>query len=242
MEEKEVMKAALMLEYNIKPDDLLYTLNENNLKQFCETMSISSRGNTVNNILESYKDADNLYLENYEYVAYRDLTSLKENGIIIREAELGLKFEELTEAIFEQMGLTVDNKIKASINTSRSKVDIIIHLGNAEVILVECKTSKDKDYNKFSSVSRQIKSYIEQIEKAGDYRVIKSLLIAPEFSDEFEKECGLDFDLNLSLITAKSLKKIMKGFKESKHKQFPYKLLLRDVTIKDEMIVKALSK
>ena len=38
-------------------------------------------------------DVENLYLENYENVAYRSLNLLKENGILIKESELGLKFE-----------------------------------------------------------------------------------------------------------------------------------------------------
>jgi hypothetical protein len=74
------------------------------------------------------------------------------------------------------------------------------------------------------------------------YRVIKSLLIAPDFSDDFEKECGLEYELNLSLMTASTMKKILDGFKKSKHKQFPYKLLLRDILIKEDRILKALEK
>ncbi|WP_222933068.1 hypothetical protein, partial [Fulvivirga aurantia] len=105
----------------------------------------------------------------------------------------------------------------------------------------ECKSFKDKGFNKYSSVSRQIKSYIDLAEKSG-YRVVKSLLVAPEFSDDFEKECGLEYELNLSLITSRSLKSILDGFESSKHKLFPYKLLLRDVVIKEDRILKAISK
>ena len=72
--------------------------------------------------------------------------------------------------------------------------------------------------------------------------MIKLLLVAPEFSDDFVSECELEYELNLSLITAPSLVKILKGFKESKHKQFPYKLLMRDVLIQEDRILKAISK
>jgi hypothetical protein len=34
------------------------------------------------------------------------------------------------------------------------------------------------------------------------YNVVKSLLVAPDFSDEFVNECDLEFEINLSLITA----------------------------------------
>jgi len=44
---------------------------------------------------------------------------------------------------------------------------------------------------KCSSVSRQMKSYF-QLAKGSGYNVIKSLLIASEFSDSFVNECGLE--------------------------------------------------
>ena len=92
-----------------------------------------------------------------------------------------------------------------------------------------------------SALSRQIKSYIE-IAHSGGYRVIKTLLVAPEFSEDFEKECREEFELNLSLITADTLVAILNGFKTSKHKIFPYKLLMKDVLIKEDWIIKAINK
>jgi hypothetical protein len=78
--------------------------------------------------------------------------------------------------------------------------------------------------------------------KHNNYKVIKSLLVAPEFSEEFVKDCGLDYELNLSLITAASLTKIANAFKNSKHKQFPYNLLMRDVLIQEDRILTAIEK
>jgi len=73
--------------------------------------------------------------------------------------------------------------------------------------------------------------------------ITKYLLIAPDFSDDFINDCELEYDLNLSLITASSLLKILEGFKNSKkHKQFPYKLLMRDVLIREDRILKAISR
>jgi len=106
---------------------------------------------------------------------------------------------------------------------------------------IECKTVKEKGYNKFSSVSRQIKSYVDTATK-NQYNVVKTLLIAPEFSDDFINECDLQFEINLSLITAGSLVNILEGFKSSKLKQFPYQLLMKDVLIKEERILKAINK
>ena len=70
----------------------------------------------------------------------------------------------------------------------------------------------------------------------------KSLLVAPDFSDDFINECDLEFEINLSLITAQSLVRILDGFKTSKHKELPYQLLLKDVLINEERILKAINK
>ena len=72
--------------------------------------------------------------------------------------------------------------------------------------------------------------------------MVKSLLIAPEFSDDFINECDLEFQINLSLITAKALKNILDGFRVSKLKHFPYQLLMKDVLIKEDRILKAINK
>ncbi|MEQ8573883.1 MAG: hypothetical protein RIB63_07465, partial [Fulvivirga sp.] len=82
-----------------------------------------------------------------------------------------------------------------------------------------------------------------ELGKKNNYKIIKSLLVAPEFSDEFINETELEYELNLSLITAESLMKILDGFKSSKkHKSFPYKLLMRDVLIDHDRILKAIGK
>jgi hypothetical protein len=86
-----------------------------------------------------------------------------------------------------------------------------------------------------------MKSYID-LATGNGHNVVKSLLVAPDFSDEFVNDCDLDFELNLSLITASSLLKILEAFKGSKHKQFPYQLLMKDVLIKEDRIIKAINK
>ncbi|HYX06850.1 MAG TPA: hypothetical protein VE912_08975, partial [Bacteroidales bacterium] len=147
---------------------------------------------------------------------------------------------ELTRTIFTKLGLKVDENLRKKINSKNDKADIIINLGNNDVMIVECKSIKESGYNKFSSVKRQLKAYFDMAEKNG-LKVVKSLLIAPEFSDDFINECELEYELNLSLIQASSLYSILEGFKNSKRNQFPYKLLLRDVLIREERILKAIS-
>lgn len=241
IQEENILKSNFLLSYNIKPQDILEIISEKELVLFAESRQIKSRGDLILNILSQYKDADNLYLENYENIGFRNLMALKENGIEIKESELGIKFEDLTKTIFGKLGFNVDESIRKSVNTDKDKIDIILNLGNNDLILVECKTSKESGFNKFSSVSRQLKAYSNLL-KLNNHKVIKSLLIAPEFSEDFVKDCGLDYELNLSLITSTTLLKILEGFKNSKHKHFPYNLLMRDVLIQEDRILTAIGK
>lgn len=241
LQEERIMNSGYLLDYNIKPRDILELLEQEELTRFCEAKSIKARGDLISNILEAFKDSENLYLENYENIGMRNVTSLKENGIVIKEAELGVKFEELTKKLFGVLGFNVDEEFRKKLNTSKDNIDIVLNLGNNDLILVECKTVKESGYNKFSSVSRQLKAYVN-LAKHNDFRVIKFLLVAPDFSDEFVKDCGLEYELNLSLITASTLKKIAEGFKLTKHKQFPHNLLLRDVLIQEDRVLKAIER
>lgn len=241
LQDENVMRSSYLLDYNIKPQDVLEILSEEELEKFCLKQSIKTRGDLISNVLEGYRDAENLYLENYASIGCRDLATLKENSIILKEADLGLLFEDLTKKILTTLGLSVDEKLKKQLNTAKDKIDILINMGSNNIILIECKSLKESGFNKFSSVSRQLKSYMSLAEKNG-YKVIKSLLISPEFSDEFVKDCGLDYELNLSLITADSLAKILKAFKESKHKTFPHNLLMRDVLIQEDRVIKAIGR
>lgn len=233
--------AKTLLEHNIKPKDILYLLDDDQIKKFCEQRSVSIRGNEVNNILSEYKDTKNLLIENYHSIAERDLNALKEKGINIKESELGIKFEELTKNLFSELGFNIDNTLRKGLNNSKNKVDIIINLGDSELIIIECKSKKDKTYNKYSGVSRQVKAYKELAER-NDYTVKKSFIISPAFSEDFVRECSLDFELNLSLITAESLINIHQAFKESRFDEFPINLFMRDVLIDGERTIKALER
>lgn len=240
-QEKNILSSEFLLNFNLKPREIIELINESDLKKFISEKNISNRGDVYENILESYKDSKNLLLENYSNIAFRDINQLKENGIQIKESEIGIKFEDLTKEIFNELGFSVDDNLRQQVNTKRDKTDIIISLNKTDVIVVECKTTKDKGYNKFSAVSRQLKSYAKLV-NSSEHRVVKSLLVAPEFSDEFIKECGLEYELNLSLITAETLFKILHGFRDSKLEKFPHNLLMRDVVIEPDRVLKAIGK
>jgi hypothetical protein len=84
-----------------------------------------------------------------------------------------------------------------------------------------------------------MKSYHKLLSDQG-YRVIKSLLIAPDFTQDFIDECEIEIDLNLSLISSEVLISIWNGFKKAQQSVFPVNLLMRDALISDEKILKAL--
>lgn len=241
MPDETILNSSSLLDFNIKPRDIIDILPTEELKSFIANKGLKSRGDLVINILDAYKDAENLLIENYVAIGFRNLNLLKENGIVIKESELGLKFECLTQKIFEELGFNVDDSLKKQLNTAKNKIDLVLNLGDNNIIIIECKTVKESGYNKFSSVSRQIKSYVDLAKKEG-FNVVKSLLVAPDFSDDFVNDCDLEFEINLSLITASSLLNILDGFRDSKHKQFPYQLLMKDVLIKEDRILKAIRK
>ena len=234
-----VLSGTLLLDYNIKPRDVLEIILTDDLEKFCKKREIKTRGNLIANILDAYKDSENLYLENYENIGFRNLSALKENDIRLKEGELGIKFENLTKSIFSKLGFNVDENLRKKLNTKKDKIDILLNLGNNDLILVECKTVKESGYNKFSSVSRQLKAYANLAE-SHEFKIVKSLLVAPEFSDDFVSDTELETELNLSLITASSLVNILNGFKKSKRKDFPHVLLMRDVLIQEDRILKAI--
>ncbi|MDW5290898.1 hypothetical protein [Formosa sp. PL04] len=240
LQDEFVLKADFLLDYNIKPRDILDLITKENLTKFIKDNGVKQRGDDILNILEHYKDVENLYLENFENVAYRDLNHLKENGITIKESELGLKFEELTRVIFKGLGFDVNEAFKNQLNTKKDMIDILLNLGNDEVIIVECKTSKERGYNKFSTVSRQLKSY-QNLALKNNLRIVKILLVAPEYSDDFITDCEMDTEMNLSLITASTLYNIFEAFKNSNYTEFPH-VLFRDIIINEERILKALNK
>jgi len=240
LQDEYVLKADFLLDYNIKPRDILDLITKPDLTKFLKDYGIKQRGDDILNILEHYKDVENLYLENYVNVGYRNLNLLKENGISVKESELGLKFEELTKIIFKGLGFNVDDSFKKQLNTQKDMMDILLNLGNNEIIIVECKTIKEKGYNKFSAVSRQLKSY-QNLALKNNLRIVKILLVSPEFSDDFVYDCEMDTEMNLSLLTASTLSKIFEAFKASKYQEFPH-VLFRDIVINEERIIKALTK
>jgi len=243
-EEDELITAEFLHDFNIKPRDVLEVIESKELSRFIKDKGIKSRGLDILNVLDSYKDTQNLFFENYEAIARRDLNVLKEAGINVKEAELGSKFEDITQLMLQDLGFNVDMQLRNTVNTKRDKVDILVNLGSSQVMLVECKTSKDSTYNKFSSIIRQLKAYNELLEGKG-LHVVKALIVAPDFSEDFIADAELEYELSPSLLKAGQLRTIHTAFKQQfKHAALPAKLLshARDVVIDADRVVKSMSR
>ncbi len=85
LQQENVLNVDLLIDYNLKPHAILDLLSNDELVEYCKPKGIKTRGNIRNNIRESYKDVENLYIENFELIGKRDLASLKEKDIYQRE-------------------------------------------------------------------------------------------------------------------------------------------------------------
>lgn len=241
LQPEDVMSCEVLDNYNIKPRDVIYLLTKDELRNFCKSSGIKSVGNLVSNVMRNYRDIEDLYLENFDLIGSRDLKSLHEKGLSVKESELGVLYEELTKKIFIKLGFNVDEKLEKQTNTKRAQLDILLNLGGKNVIIVECKTIKDKDYNKYASVARQLKSY-EKICQNKEFSVSQILIVSNEFSEDFISECEYDYELNLSLITSRGLVKILEAFRNSNLKEFPVRLFLKGGLLSEDRIEKVLNK
>ncbi len=239
-QEDNVLNAEYLTEYGVMPRDILELLSEDDIQTFCEAFGIKTRGGAIENIMEAYKDSENLLVENYVNIGNRDLNALKRNGIFIKEAELGSKFEDVTRFIFSKLGFNVDEDLRRKLNTEKDKMDILLTVSDGTVVLIECKTSKESGYNKFTAISRQVRSYRTLLEKNG-YRIAKILVVAPDFSEDFVADCNDDFELNLGLLRASSLYAIYLASKEYE-KTVTVQMLMKDVLIDEARIIRALKR
>lgn len=237
LEDSEEIDTDKLRALSITPVDILYLLSNEQIKSIRDKMQLSKRGNPRQIILESFASANDKLIENYGALARRDLASLRKVAIEISEAEVGIKFEEITKEIFENLNLIVDEDVRKSINTSKDKADIIISLSDDDVIIGEAKTCKNGDFAKYSTTSRQVKAYANRCENQGK-RVAQVLIIAPSFSDDFVESAEMDTEVNISLLEAEGLKMIYDAYKARRNPKFSAKLLTKGGLLKAELIAK----
>ena len=237
LEPQEELDVEKLRALSITPYDILYMLTNDEVKAVVESMGIKKRGNLRLNILNSFADATDKLIDNYGALAKRDLATLKADNIDIAEADIGVKFEEVTKAIFEQLGLAVDEDLRRSINTSKDKADVLISISEDDVIVSEAKTCKNGDFAKYSTTSRQVKAYVNRCEQAGK-RVAQVLIVAPSFSEDFVESAEMDTEVNISLLEADGLKSILNAYKARRNPKFSAKLFTKGGLLKAELIAK----
>ncbi|MFC1750808.1 hypothetical protein ACFL2V_18610 [Pseudomonadota bacterium] len=239
IEEIETIDPDSLRALGISPLDILYLYTNDEIRMIRDDLGLSKRSNPRTTILESFASANDRLVENYEMLARRDLAGLHAVGIDIKESEIGLKFEEITRSIFEQLGLQVDEELRKQIRTAKDKADIIVSLGGDDVIVGEVKSYKNGDFPKYSSTSRQVKAYVNQCEANGK-RVAQALIIAPSFSQDFIDSAEMDADINISLLEADGLKKILAAYKARRNPKFSEKLLTKGGLLKADLIAKTI--
>jgi hypothetical protein len=239
LEENEELNVERLRALSITPHDVLYLLTNDEVKELRDNLKLPKKGNPRSNILEAFANANDKLIENYAALAKRDLLTLKTVGIEINETDVGVKFEEATKTILEQLDLVVDEELRKSINTAKDKADIIISISDDDIIIGEAKTCKNGDFAKYSTTSRQIKAYVNRCENQGK-RVAQVLIIAPSFSQDFIESAEMDTEVNISLLTAEGLKQIYDAYKAKRRPNFSAKLLTKGGLLKAELIAKSI--
>ncbi|MDP8237737.1 MAG: hypothetical protein P9X24_01490 [Candidatus Hatepunaea meridiana] len=123
LQDEDVMSSELLEDYNIVPRDVIYLLKRDELVEYCKNNNIKSRGNLVSNIINNYRNIQDIYLENFELVGKRDFHALKDKGLLEKESELGLLYEKLVKDIFRKLGFNVDERLRKEINNDRTQID-----------------------------------------------------------------------------------------------------------------------
>ena len=239
LEDAEDINVERLKALSISPYDILYLLSNEEVKGLRDSMKLSRKGNPRLVMIQSFASANDRLIENYALLACRDFSGLKEACVDITEPEIGVKFEEATKTILEALNLTVDEDLRKSINTAKDKADIIISISDDDVIVGEAKTCKNGDFAKYSTTSRQVKSYVSRCESQGK-RVAQVLIIAPSFSTDFVESAEMDTEVNISLLTAAGLRMIYDAYQAKRNPNFSAKLFTKGGLLKADLIAKNL--
>ncbi|WED26270.1 hypothetical protein L3V77_14850 [Vibrio sp. DW001] len=239
IENKETLDPEKLKALGITPFDILYLYNNDEIKNIRNEMNLSKKRNPRLLIVDSFASANDRLIENYHLLACRDLQGLISAGVDVKEADIGIKFEEATRSILEQLGMNVDEDLRKDINTAKDKADIIVSLENDDVIIGEAKSFKNGQFAKYSSTSRQVKAYVKRCEASG-HRVAQVLIVAPAFSDDFVDAADMDTEINISLLEAEGLQKILAAYKQRRNPNFSAKLLTKGGLLKADLISKSI--
>ena len=146
------------------------------------------------------------YYKVYHELAYRDLKALREQEIIGKDLECERLFERATEYLFE---IKLKNKPLNLTGTEHPDGKLSY---NDKYIMWDNK-SKESPVNLRDHIA-QFDRYI----KNSDKHVAVFMVIAPEFTENSEKECAkyvLNSDTQILLITADELKSVAESWAKS---------------------------
>lgn len=211
-------KADRVISAGIKPSEALKTLTTNDLIAICRKLKGVKIGGTKNEKVERIinyfanlsskkaslsEDDREIYFQYYEELAKRKNSDLYNLGIITKDKEMEVLFEEATRYIFEViLGLKL-NSFEGTDNP-----DGAVDMNGNEVLYWDNK-SKESEYKFPKTHYKQFKRYIRESIK----RVNIFLIIVPEVDKEADNSARkLKFetssDSDIAIITARDLKYI----------------------------------
>lgn len=221
----------------IKPRDVLYLFSQGDLEAFGLTLQTKViRKDIINSILSAYVNAEDKLIENYILLAANNILALNEVGSGVISDEIGVTFEKITKTILFRLGVNINEELRGVVGSA--KPDIILTFPDG-IIIGECKSSR-KQYSKFTSVTRQIGSYVKAYQKKG-YRVLGAILFADSFTDDFIQDCQTFIDFSLCLVKAEDLKRLYDE-KRGQIKDFPYLLFQNRGLLDLNQTLKALNR
>jgi len=206
-----------------KPSEFLNPLTTDKLSQIAKKIDVKVSGSKpekIRNIIKHYeeiykpqkeiRDSREKYYKFYDELANRNQSLLIKKGIIRKGEEIGKKFEEATEYLFEvilKLTLT-DPQIKSRTGSVQADGKAT---KNNDFIIWDCKT-KDKSLTINTSERRQFIDYIKEYKKAGRGKFISFLIITSDIKDASDIKKKLveiknETEIDISAILASDLKK-----------------------------------
>ncbi|MDD6145455.1 MAG: hypothetical protein PUB43_00195 [Oscillospiraceae bacterium] len=193
-------------------------IDKTTLSEWCVSLGLNGYGNKndmINRIISYYDDIRQIQCSEsdereklyhfYNDLASRNLSMLRQQGIITKDLECEHKFEEATNYIFEKIF-----KIKPLIMSGTEHPDGMLSF-NDKLIMWDNKSKETS-----VSLSDHIKQFDRYI-KNSTKPVSVFMVIGPSFTDESQKECAkyaLSNDTIILLITADELKSLAQNWQQ----------------------------
>lgn len=198
--------AEELVQYDISPEDLLYVLSDDELRNICaligtKGLKTADKMDLVSRIIDKVNEEECELIKHYIELSNNDSVSLSEIWNNIAGGNYGTMFQKATQIIFEKLNLNV---VKISNPRGRKAYPDIILDSKKGLIIVECKSSRKGEYTSFNDVTEQLNAYVSDYGSA--YSIAGGIIVSCDFSQDFIARAG-DFDkFSLSLLRAQDLK------------------------------------